>query len=297
MICRAGEAYCYNLFVVPAIYRWFPGQSVVLLAKLAALNLFFAVFGGFALVQALRRRTQIRGSGSDDERNWLALSIVAIPTVIFGASQLALHGSNVNNFLEGAVLLVVLATAAWLKAWRRPDASVSLLAGAVLLLIVVPVPLLHVVQAARGVPETEFHDVSLGNATKLNSAQLAQRRDFAGWMQALPKPIRINDAVLQMPWFATDGKYPAYTFDFQFNADAMMKHVLEDGGFISLIRQRRFAALLLRPHYDAWFIRAAQAAGYVEAPVAPRFSPLATEYGLERPGPRLFLRVPGPAAD
>lgn len=297
VICRAGEAYRYNVFVVPAIYRWFPGQSVVLLAKLAVLNLFFAVFGGLALLQALRRWRETQAAGTNDERNYLAIAVVAIPAVVFGALQLALHGSNVNNFIEGAALLVVLATAGWLKVWRRPDASASLLTGAFLLLTIIPVPLLHVVQAARGIPETEIRAVSLGNATKLNLAQLAQRKEFGRWMQTLPKPIWINDAMLQMPWFATDGKYPAYPFDFQFNADAMMKHVLEDRGFISLIRQRRFAALLLRPQHDAWFIRAAQAAGYVEAPVPSRFSPLATEYGLERVGPRLFLRPTATVTD
>jgi hypothetical protein len=295
VISAGGDVYRYNVFIVPTIYRWFPAQSFSAITRVVLLNFFFWALAAVAVFRLIRPGLPNGNRPSEGERRLQIMAVILVPSVAFGLVQLALHGANANNILEGAALVAVLGSVMWLRTWAANETKL-VGAGACLLLLMLPWPVLHAVLAARGIPEYEVHDVSLGNATKLNSAQLAQRRDFATWMQTLPKPIWLNDAMLQMPWFATDGKYPAYLFDFQFNADAMMKHVLEDGGFIGLIRQHRFAALLLRPGYDAWFIRAAQRAGYVEAPVPDRFSPLATEFGLMRPGPRLFVWPQGTSA-
>jgi hypothetical protein len=131
--------------------------------------------------------------------------------------------------------------------------------------------------------------VSIGNLTKLSAAQLAQRRRFAAWMQTLPKPLWMRDAMLQMPWFATGNQYPAFLIDYQFNADAWSAHIFVGDGIGEWVRRRHFACLLLRP-VDAWLIKIAGDAGYVEAPVPDGFDPLATEYGIDRAAPRLFLR-------
>lgn len=290
VIWTSGESYRYNVFVVPGIYRWFPGQSFALLGKLVFLSPFFWIFGVVALVRAFlgaRRSVAPDSDGVESRRRMLA--IVALPPLGFGVVQLALHGSGGNNILEAAVLLAALAIAAWLEWLSNDAASVRLRIGAVLLLMMLPYPLAHLVQAARGIPSTQIHGVSIGNATKLNRTQLEQRRKFAAWMQTLPKPIWIRDAMLQMPWFANDNRYPAFPLDPEFVGDAWEKHRIEDGGFPGLIRQRRFAALLLRPGLDGALMAVARNVGYVEAPVPQEFSSLATEYGLSEVGPRLLL--------
>lgn len=288
-IWAGGETYRYNVFIVPGIYRWFPRQSFGLLAKLVLLNPFIWVIGGATLVRCWREIVASPPSLPDATRERM-LAIVALPPLGFGAAQLALHGSGGNNILEGAVLVAILAIATWLRWWNDQAVRVRILLGAALLLTLLPFPIIHLIQAARGIPNTEIHKMSIGNATKLNLAQLEQRKRFSAWMQTLPKPIWIRDAMLQMPWFATDNRYPAHPLDPEFMDDAWAKQIIEDGGFPGLIRQKRFAALLLRPDIDAGFIRTARGAGYIEASVPAEFSPLATEYGLSRAGPRLFLR-------
>ncbi len=293
VIWAEGEAYRYNVFVVPGIYRWFPRQSLILLGKLVLLSPFFWIFGIAALIRSFRRI----GHGAEPfndviESRHHMLSIVALPPLACGVVQLALHGSGGNNILEGAVLLAVLASARWLEWLSDEHNGMRLRVGAVMLMAILPYSVIHLVQAARGISNTEIHGVSIGNATKLNAAQLAQRQKFAAWMQTLPKPIWIHDAMLQMPWFATDNQYPTYPHDHEFIGDAWAKQIIEEGGFPGLIRQRRFAALLLRPGLDAGLMAVARNAGYRVTAVPAEFSPLASEYGLELPGPMLFVRTP-----
>lgn len=292
VIGAGGEAYRYNVFVVPGIYYWFPRQSGLLVARLVGLNLFFWVFGAAAIRAAFEpsvaeTREELERRQIDRRR---AVVVIAIPPVVFGVAQLALHGSNVNNMIEAAALIAALATAWWIKQWAGDCAGLRAAIGTVLLFTMLPLPCVHLMQAARGVPETEIHGVSIGNAIKLNRAQLAQRRAFAAWMATLPKPVWIHDAMLELPWFANENQYPSFPFDHEFQADAAARHLLKDGGLFSLVRSRHFAALILRPGFDARWIRTAEQAGYIEAQVPAGFEPLATEYGLNRPAPRLFVR-------
>jgi len=285
-VAGADAAYRYNIFSVPGVYRWFPWQPLGLLAKAAMPNLFFCGFGGWALWRGLARGAVVR-DGVPGAR-WRAMAGVAILPLAVGVVQLALHGSSTNNILEGWIMIATLGAVAWLQCWERAPDRRALAAGAILLLTMAPLPVVQLALAARGVPNTEIRGVSIGNLTKLNAAQLAQRRQFADWMRTLPKPLWMRDAMLQLPWFATDDRYPAFPLDYEFEADALRKGVLEGDGFAGWIRRRYFACLLLRP--DDRLLRVAHEAGYVEAMLPEGFQPLATEFGLARPAPRLLLR-------
>ena len=288
-------AYRYNLFVVPGVYRWMPLQSVELLAKTISANPFFWAFGAVAFVTTWRTGVHPTAGAAEARATarLRALAIVATPPLLMGVGQLALHGSSTNNLLEGFALLGLLAGAAWSRVWHDESAARARVIGAVLLASMAVLPAAQLGQAACGVPETKLGDVSIGNLTKLTAEQLSQRRQFAAWLATQPKPLWIRDAMLQLPWFANDNRYPAFPYDYEFEADASRRGVLAGDGFSELFRARRFATVLLWPD-DGFFLHGAQNAGYVEAPLPEGFSPLATEFGVFRPAPRLLHRTVPP---
>jgi hypothetical protein len=186
-------------------------------------------------------------------------------------------------------MVALLGSAQWLKLVGSTDRSVARVVGTLCLLTMIPLPVTQLVRAAQGVPFTTAWGVSIGNLTKLNAGQLEQRRRFAAWVETLPKPLWIRDAMLQMPWFATNGQYPGFVLNEQFEADAAAKGVLEGAGFAEWIRRRHFACLLLTG--DDSLAETARAAGYVEAPLPSGFAGLPSEFGIDRPAPRLWLRT------
>lgn len=280
----SSEDYRYNIFVVPEIYQWFPRQSVLLLAQAIVLNPFFWVLAVVAFRSTFKPKAEVR-----DGQAMRMVAIAAIPPVAMGTVQLALHGSGTNNLFEGFLMIALLGSAEWLRQLDEP-ASRLVPVGAWLLAAMAPLPVLQLALAARHVPYAEIDGVSIGNVIKLNAAQREQRAQFAAYLETLPSPLWVNDAMLQLPWFANANRYPAYPEDFQFEGDAWRKGVI-DGSFVPvLVRQRTFASLLLRPNDG--LVRFAKRYGYVEQPLPPGLDALPTEYGLTRARPLLLVRAP-----
>ena len=296
MVWFSGAEYRYNVFAVPGIYRWFPKQSFALLGQAVALNLFLWGFGAWACREGLRDgwRSFVRWGlrrGAISRLTFMVLA--AVPAVIMGTCQMALHGSNTNNIMEGFVMISLLAGVAWMRFWQSDESRRSLAVGVILLVSMMPLPIVQLVQAAKGTPNTEVRGVSIGNLTKLNSDQLTQRRRFAEWLRGQPKPLWIRDAMLQLPWFSTDNQFPSLLLDYEFEADASAKRVLDGAGFSDWIRRRYFACLLLKP--NDWLLRVALRSGYVVAPLPEEFKPyFASEYGINRLAPILLIRSAQP---
>lgn len=292
VMVSGSEAYRYNLSEVPRILAWLPSQSLKLLAQAVVPNAFFFVFAAWAWCELARARRSMVPPRQPErgEARWWAAGVVALPPMVAGSIQLAIHGSSTNNILEGFVMVALLGGAAWLRRIHgEAPAGRALFVGTLALAAMIPLPLIQLGFAARGVSYVEVQGSSLGNLTKGNAAQLDQRRRFAAWLATLPKPLWTRDAMLQMPWFATDGRYPAFVLNHQFESDARAKGVLEGAGFAEWIKRRHFAALLLDA--DDPLAVFARAAGYVEGPVPSGFDPLATEFGGYWRAPRLFTRA------
>jgi len=287
LLIGGGEMYRYNLMEVPRIFGWVPGQSVHLLAQAMALNPFFFALA-IAAVGRLRRRQQ--GTDSLARARTLALVFAGVPALVAGTMQLALRGSATNNIFEGFIVVALLGTAAWLHALADPAATRTRLVGLVGLALMLPLPAVQLVRAAQGEAYTTVGSVSIGNLTKLSSTQLAQRRRFAEWIAAQPKPLWTRDAMLQLPWFATDQRYPAFVLNPQFETDAKAKGILEGLGFAEWIRRRHFATLLLDA--DDPLAALARNAGYIEAPVPAEFAVMPSAFGLDGRAPRCFVRPP-----
>lgn len=291
-LVAGGEAYRYNLTEVPRIFAWLPAQSLKLLGQAVALNLFFflcAALGWRELGASAKSLVPPRTLADPATLRWWAVACVAVPPLVMGTLQLALRGSATNNVLEGFILVTLLGTAVWLRHLEAPGDHRIVSLGMVCLALMIPLPGFQLVRAAQGATYTTVAGVSLGNLTKLTARQLAQRERFGRWLQTLPKPLWTRDAAFEMPWFATDGRYPAFVLNHQFEADARAKGVLVGDGFAEWIKRRHFACLLLSA--DDPLATHARAAGYVETAIPAEFDPLASEFGIDWPAPRLFTRT------
>lgn len=280
-----GDVYLHSLLVVPGYYRWLPPMTLELLSQAILFNTFFWLCALGALVVLVRR------SSVDDidivERRWRIAAVVSVPALGMGIVQLTPPGSNINNMLEGFVMVGLLGGAWWLRRW--PERSKWLpAAGAVALLSMAPLTAVQLALGAQGIPIFTVKERSVGNVIKLNAAQLDQRRRFGEWMRTLPRPVWIDDAMLQLPWFTTGGSYPAPMMDFQFEADVLRAGAMEGAGFVEMISARRFGSLLLREH-SSDLLRVALRVGYVERPLPEDFYPLADPYGV-RSRHRFFVR-------
>jgi hypothetical protein len=279
-------AYRFNLLETPALFAWFPRQSVELVGRTIVLNPLF--FAGAAWLLAPRRGRPLPSPADDRARTATrACFFAAAPALLAGAGQLALQGSATNNVLEGVTVTAVLGSAAWLRALARGGHDRFVAFGAGCLFLMAAPPVLQLAGALRGAAPFTLAGASLGNVVKLTPAQLAARREFAAAMERLPKPLWLRDAMLQLPWFATEGKYPAFVLNPQFEADARARGRLEGAGFAEWIARRHFASLLLRD--DDPLLDAVRLAGYRPAST-PALPPLPTEFGLPGPAPRLWLR-------
>lgn len=271
-----GEVYIYSLLVVPGYYRWLPAMTVDLLSQAIVFNLFLWLCA-LGAVLALVRRWRVHAVDVV-ERRWRIAAVVSGPALGMGIVQLTPPGSNINNMLEGFVMVGLLGGAWWLRRWPARPKWLPV-AGAVALLSMAPVTIVQLALGARGIPFYEVQGRSVGNVIKLNAAQLDQRRRFGEWMRTLPRPVWIDDAMLQLPWFTTGGSYPAPMMDFQFEEDVLKAGVMEGAGFVEMISARRFGSLLLREH-NTDMLRAALRVGYVERPLPEGFYPLADPFGV-----------------
>jgi hypothetical protein len=277
VIWRGGEIYRYNIFAVPGVYRWMALNVPFLLAECIGLSAFFWFFGFGVLADGLRCRTQS------------AVVWATCLSLIFGAAALAMHGSSLNNLLEGYVMIATLATAGWLRSWRGLGGSRVVPMGAALLFSMAPLPAFQLGMAARGVPYAEIgKNISVGNLIKLNDAQLAQRRRFAAWERTLPKPLWTTDGMLQLPWFANDNAYPAFPTDFQFEEDAVAGGLIPRPGIEELIQRKYFASLLIMP--GSVPRRFALHYGYRVGGLPPGFRPFANPFGLDQIQPMFLMR-------
>lgn len=281
-----GDVYLYSLLIVPGYYRWLPPMTVPLLLQAVVFNAFFWLCALGAMVALVRHwRADI---ADVVEQRWRTAATVAIPALGMGIVQLTPPGSNINNMLEGFVLVCLLGGAWWLRRWPGRSKGLTV-AGSAALLSMAPATTVQLVLGVRDMPFFAVGQQSVGNVMKLNSRQLEQRQRFAAWMRTLPQPVWIEDAMLQLPWFTTGGRFPAPMIDFQFEEDALKAGVMEGDGFVEMVRSKRFGALLLREsNRDA--LRAALRAGYVEQPLPQGFYPLADPYGV--PSRHRFLVRP-----
>jgi hypothetical protein len=290
-IWRAGEIYRYSLFVAPQIYEWYPLQSLKLLLPSVSLNTFFWWLAALAAWRIFRDRSN-RSAPHDPQRlEWRsrAAALTLVPPLVMGLVQTSLQGSNVNNLLEGFVLVALLGSAAWLREWNEGPSRRRLAIGATLLATMGVMPVVHLVLAACDRPYIQIAGMSVGNVIKLTPAQLARRQRFAQWMQTLPKPICTLDAMLQLPWFSNNGRYPALLREEEFEYAGMDAGTLEGEGIIEYVRRRYFGTLLLYAS-ETEFQSAAEAAGYVKRPLPPGFDPFPNEFGVDMDAPIFFVR-------
>lgn len=289
LLIGGGEMYRYNLMEVPRIFGWLPGQSVRLLAQAIALNLFFFAL---AIAAVVRRRRRQEGTDPRARERTLALVFAAVPALVAGTMQLALRGSATNNLFEGFIVVALLGTAAWIHALADPAATRTRLVGTIGLTLMLPLPTAQLALTLRGETYRMVQGVSVGNLIKLTPSQLAQRRDYAAWLDRQPKPRWLRDAMLQLPWFATGGAYPAFVLNHQFETDARDKGVLVGDGFAEWIAHRHFATLVLDG--DDPLASAARLAGYQEQALPAEFAATPSEFGLPGVNRRSVFRRPEP---
>ena len=93
------------------------------------------------------------------------------------------------------------------------------------------------------------------------AAERADAHLLARKLASAPKPA-LAPEMLSLPWFSTDGQYPAYVLDPVLISAAEDAHLLAAGGIRGMIRRREFASILTSQE-DYYFDEPLRA-GYIE---------------------------------
>jgi hypothetical protein len=102
------------------------------------------------------------------------------------------------------------------------------------------------------------------NLTFSDHDSYVARAHLADVIRELPKPVFVSDDdILEQPWIATGGQYPAYLVDPVYYDEAVVRGQIQAGGLEGLVRSRRFAEVIVKKDDPMRLV--AEAAGYRRA--------------------------------
>jgi hypothetical protein len=226
-----GEMYRANALTIPSLSRFrslFALHQPILLAFVANAYLWSAP------TAALAGGRWQNISGDKAMRMLLLVTAVSSAWCLMALSR---DGGDRNSLLEAYLAASLLA---FVLGWRtvRHQIGAHRWAGVLLGAVVV---LSVAFPSAQLIVLDRLGDVTLGPAERAREA-----RAIAAWMQAQPHPIFVEDSMLGLPWYSTQGQYPAVVMD-----NYLYFAVRASGGIVPgaeierLVRDRRFPTLLL----------------------------------------------------
>ena len=178
-------------------------------------------------------------------------------------------GSNKNHLLEMTVSTTILASVLVVRAARRPGGLGTRTTAAV--------ALLTLSMAALPLAQLVFFN-RYGRLTLASDAEHAAKAALAAEERRRPKPLLARDEMLGLPWYSSDGRYPAFVLDPILYDRDRLGRMIDEGYFRTLIL----------PEMDEMYGRALRAGYVVEPPVpAPRASRSAS---FRRQGPHARRR-------
>lgn len=191
---------------------------------------------------------------SEGERVLFAVYLVAFP---LGLLALGRVGSNRNQLFIAYAMSSCLALGAWFKSRRLPPPQRSrLMLGLVIFTLMCSAfPFIQLLLPNQ-----------VGRTRLASPAEIDERRALVEYVRNARKPVLVADDILSLPWNSTANGYPALVLDIVYFKLATDKGYVKDGGIASLIRDKKFATLLLR---DSELERVATESDYV---VVARFT-------------------------
>lgn len=229
-------------------------------------------WAGLAYAPALRRDGSSRGTAAGgehtvDEPGAGRPAVARLLTVVFGLSVsfgvliLARSGTSRNHLFEAFVAASILSSWGFVRvldASRGGIRSPALPFGVLLPLTTA---------AFCGVQIVRFNEI--GRLTLASREEYLRTRDFAAFLERLPKPVFIRHGILAQPWHSTEGRFPAPVVDWLFYTTAEKRGLLRKGGLARQVAERRYGTLVIGR--DGVLYPTAVAAGYEPFPMPPDF--------------------------